>query len=143
MRRASPGLGRPRRPSPESLSLPVLLLAAADADVLESKGAKADGIQQVLGVDDDGLFQQGLDAIEIEGAKLWPAGTDDQRVRTFRRGVSGITVTNSSVEPCSSFGNGNGIVGAHVRTFRDECFGQAYRRGSGHGICVQLIGKSP
>src|SRR5580704_16963876 len=41
MRRASPRLGRPRRPSPQSPSLPVLLLAAADPDVLESEGAEA------------------------------------------------------------------------------------------------------
>ncbi len=55
-------------------------LAAADADVLESQGAQASRIQQILGVYYERIFQEVLDAIEIEGAELWPAGADDQRV---------------------------------------------------------------
>ena len=34
-----------------------LSLPAAYADVLESKGAQAGSIEQVLGIDDDGIFQ--------------------------------------------------------------------------------------
>jgi hypothetical protein len=52
-------------------------LAAAHADVLESHGAKAHRVQQIFGIDDDRLLEQVLDAVEVEGAELGPAGADD------------------------------------------------------------------
>ncbi len=51
--------------------------AAADADVLEAKGAETSGVEQVLGVDDDRTLQQVLDAIEVESAELGPSGAND------------------------------------------------------------------
>jgi hypothetical protein len=43
----------------------VLRLSAAYADIIESHGAQALRIQQILGVDDDRFLQQALDAVEI------------------------------------------------------------------------------
>src|SRR5579864_7659919 len=62
VRRASPWLGRPRRPSPHELwglrlPRPGSLLDSADAYVLESEGAEAGGVEQVFGVYDYGLLQ--------------------------------------------------------------------------------------
>ena len=55
----------------------MLLLDATDADVLESEGAEASGVEQIFRVDDDWLLQQVLDAIEVESAELGPARPDD------------------------------------------------------------------
>ena len=40
-------------------------LVASDADVLETHCAQAHRIEKILGVDDDWIFQQVFDAIEI------------------------------------------------------------------------------
>jgi hypothetical protein len=48
----------------------VAQLAAADADVLKSHGTQAHGIQKILGVDDDWLLEQMLDAIKVEGSNI-------------------------------------------------------------------------
>jgi hypothetical protein len=55
-------------------------LDSSDADVFEAQGAQAGGVEQVLGIDDDRSFEQVLDAIEVEGAELGPAGAHDQSV---------------------------------------------------------------
>ena len=52
-------------------------LAAAYADVFESHGAKADGVQQVFGIHDEGTAKHLFDASEIEAAKFRPAGAHD------------------------------------------------------------------
>jgi len=69
-------------------------LPAAYAYVFEAQGSETDGVEQVLGVDDNGVLQQVLDAIEIEGAELGPSSTDDQSVGTFGCGVSGFAITD-------------------------------------------------
>ena len=53
------------------------VLAATDAHVLESEGAQTGGVKQVLSVHDNGLFQEVLDAVEIERAELGPGGADN------------------------------------------------------------------
>ena len=95
----------------------ILLLDAAYADVLESQSAQASGIEQVLGIDDDGLFQEMLDPVEVEGAKFGPARAHHQRVGALGSGVGGFTIADGPVEPSLGFRNRNRIVGSHVRAF--------------------------
>jgi hypothetical protein len=65
------------RPDSRGRLSPRGFLAAAYADVFESHGAEADGVEQVFGVHNqrtaEGLFDTG----EIQGTKFWPAGADD------------------------------------------------------------------
>ena len=55
-------------------------ISASHAYVLESQRSQARRVEQVLGIDDDGLLQQVLDAVEVEGTEFRPAGADDQSV---------------------------------------------------------------
>ena len=48
-------------------------LTAAYADVFESHGAEADGVEQVLGIHDERPAEGLFDAGEIEAAKFRPA----------------------------------------------------------------------
>src|SRR3954464_3682792 len=53
------------------------LVNASEANVLEAHGAQPRAIQQVLGVEDEGLLPRGLDAVEVERAEFRPPGAHD------------------------------------------------------------------
>ena len=139
--------GQPRAAVPtkaksKSLRSEVGLLPAAYAYIFESQGAQAGGVEQVLGVDNDGLFEQVLDLLEIQGAELGPAGADHQCVGTFGSGVGRFAIAYRPVKPYFRFGNRDRIVGADMRTFGNKIFRQPDRRRSRHGICIWLEGKA-
>ena len=58
-------------------AVPSVVLVAAYADVFESHGAEADGVEQVFGVHDEWAAEGLLDAGEIEAAKFRPGGAHD------------------------------------------------------------------
>ena len=104
-----------------------LELAAAYADVLEAEGAEAGGVQQVLGVNDDGVFEEMLDAIEIKSAELGPAGANHQGIRAFGRSIGRVAIAHRAVQARLGFGNRDWIVGTNVRALGDQRFRQAQR----------------
>jgi hypothetical protein len=53
------------------------------AHVLESHGAQARGVEQVLGVEDNWAFYEMPNLGEIQGPEFGPAGGDDQGVNSF------------------------------------------------------------
>ena len=64
-----------------------LALPSAHAHVLESHGAQARRVEQILGVDDDWLFHQMPDPREIERPELRPSRGDDQGIHSFGNSV--------------------------------------------------------
>src|SRR6266571_9128040 len=83
-----------------------------------------------------------LDAVEIESAKLWPTRTNDQRVGTLGSGIGGVAITHRSIQARFGFGNSDGIIGANMRPFGNQCFSKTHRGGSGHRIRVWLKGQT-
>lgn len=63
------------------------LSPATHAYILKPHGTQAHGIEQILGVHNDRVFEEVLDAVEIERAKLRPACAHNQRVHAFRRRI--------------------------------------------------------
>jgi hypothetical protein len=64
------------------------LLSAPYADVFKSHSAQPHGIEQVLRIHNDGLFEQVLNPVKIERAELRPARAHHQRVHALRCRVS-------------------------------------------------------
>ena len=58
-------------------------LGSADAYVFKTQSAQTSGVEQVLGINDDRILQEILDAIKVERTELRPARTDNQCVGPF------------------------------------------------------------
>src|SRR5580700_5422723 len=63
------------------------LSPASHADILKPHGTQAYGVEQILGVHDDWVFEEMLDAVEVERAKLRPARSYNQRIHALRRRI--------------------------------------------------------
>src|SRR5579872_446581 len=90
------------------------LLSAPYPNVLKSHRAESHGIKQVLGVDDDWLLEQVLDAIKIKRAKLRPARAHNQGVHTFRRCVGRLAIAHRSIQTRFSFGECDRVIGPNA-----------------------------
>ena len=105
---------------------------------MESHGAQARRVEQVLGVDDDRPFHEVADPGEIERPEFRPTGGDDQSIHAFGDAVGRFAVLHHAVQLQPRIGHRHRIVSPHTRSPGQQVLRQLKRRRSRNRVGVWL-----
>ena len=114
---------------------------APDADVLKPLRRHVGRPVDVAQIDDDGVRQRRLDAIEIERAELIPFGQDHHRVGIRRCRHRDRARSSSPAMSLRASVHAGRIIGAHVRALRHERRHDHEARRLAHVVGVRLEGE--
>src|SRR5215831_15218081 len=110
---------------PAIAAMTAILLSSAHSQIFEAQGLHTGAVEEVFGVDDQGASDDALDAVEVEGAELGPAGAENQHVGAFGDGIGRIAIADVAVELLLRVGHGDGIVSPDHGALLDESAHQA------------------